>query len=120
MADLIHQFFQEELVVKTKGKSKREVRVLRKRLFIEAVYNRAVKDSDAAARLLLNYHEGLPPFRGTISTDDGEEDGFDPSQLGDKDLVTLVAICRKGRVAGNVAQEHASVGGNGKNRTAKD
>lgn len=121
MADLIHQFFKEDIVVEAaKGKSKREVRMLRKRLFIEAVYNRAVRESDAAARLLLNYHDGLPPFRGTISTDDGDEDGFDPSQLSDGDLATLVAIYRKGRVAGNVAREHAAVGGNGKNGAGKN
>ena len=122
MADILHRFMDGDMVIEAAKGSRREVRMQRKQLFIEALFNRALRDSDAAARLLMNYHDGLPPFRGTIFSGDEWEDDFDPAQLSDEDLATLVAISRKARASGNgkIAAGSNGKNGPGKKKGAKD
>jgi len=51
----------------------------RKKQFIEAVYDKAVRGDMSAAKLLWNYLDGLPPFTGRLGTLPEEGEGVDPS-----------------------------------------
>ena len=80
---MARQFLQETTSVKRKDpKTGREVteQIERKLLFLEAVFQRAIKDSDPAAKLLWNYIDGLPPFTGRIGAMPDEPAGMDPAE----------------------------------------
>jgi len=72
LADLARQINleSEEVMV---GETK--TRMEKRRIFLESIYRRAVRGSDAAARLWWNYSDGLPPFKGQITFP--EEADFD-------------------------------------------
>lgn len=114
LADLTRAFLKEEISVddpadKRKGaKKKRQLKVVRARLFLEALYSRAVRGSDSAAKLLWNYNDGLPPFRAVIANEEPEGEP-DLSRLSDEELMTVIGIMEKAK--GNAV----APGKNGKN-----
>jgi len=80
IAEICRDFFQQETTIKrtdSKGRETQE-RINRTILFLEALYGRAIKDSDAAAKLLWNYIDGQPPFSGRIGGLPDDGDGVDP------------------------------------------
>jgi len=129
IAELAREFMREEVEVderpidpatgKRKGK-KILTKVQRKRLFLQAIWARAIRGSEPAAKLLWNYCDGLPPFRGVISTPDAGEGEPDFSVLSDEELAQVVTSIYKARGAvftpvGGNGQNGKAAGGNGHN-----
>lgn len=80
IADAFRELLKEDTSVTRRKKGKPvEERINRLRLFAETIFQRAITGNDAAARLIANYVDGLPPFTGRLGTlPDEEAEEIDP------------------------------------------
>jgi hypothetical protein len=93
--------FMQEIQAVQDPKTKKRFRVERIDAFLAACYAESIKGNAPYAKLLWNYHDGLPPFRGVISTPD-DEDEADLDSLTDQELLTLSQLLRKAGARGPV------------------
>lgn len=71
MADMFRKYMDETKFFTLPDGSKK--RMLRMQVFAEAVFAEVLKGNMNAARLIANYHSGLPPFTGKLELTPDED-----------------------------------------------